>query len=200
MAETADLMPARVRPCPRSRVRGLRHRFGDNVAVDGIDLPSSRARSSGCSGPTVPARRRRSGCVNTLLPVQEGAVEVLGYDVAPLADGRAPPARLRAPAALDRGGADRARERHLVRAALRRAPRRAQGAGGRRARGDGARRRRRPSGRDLLGRHDPPARAGPGARQPARSCSCSTSRRWASTRSRATASGSGSRRCGTPPG
>ena len=49
--------------------------------------------------------------------------------------------------------------------------------------------------RHLLGRHGAPARARAGSRQPAARCSCSTSRRWASTRWPATACGSGSRSC-----
>ena len=161
---------------------------------------SSRARSSACSARTARARRRRSGSLNTLLPLQEGRIEVLGYDVrrSQMAVRRLlgyVPQQLSIEAALT------GRENVTWFARLFDVPRRE-----RKERvadaleRDGARRRRRPARRHLLGRHGPPARAGAGARQPARSCSCSTSRRSGSTRSPATASGSGSRSCARRPG
>jgi ABC-2 type transport system ATP-binding protein len=61
--------------------RGLRHRFGDNVAVDGIDLSISRGEVFGLLGPNGAGKTTTIRAINTLLPVQEGHVEVLGYDV-----------------------------------------------------------------------------------------------------------------------
>ena len=78
----------------------------------------------GLLGPNGAGKTTTIRILNTLLPLQEGSAEVFGYHVQPLADGGPAPARLRAAAAVDRGGADRPRERHLVRAAVRRsAPR-----------------------------------------------------------------------------
>ena len=66
---------------PAVRCRGLRHRFGDHVAVDGIDLTVARGEVFGLLGPNGAGKTTTIRVLNTLLPVQEGAVEVLGYDV-----------------------------------------------------------------------------------------------------------------------
>src|SRR6185437_16181871 len=62
-------------------VRGLRHRFGDFVAVDGIDLSINRGEVFGLLGPNGAGKTTTIRVVNTLLPLEEGTVEVLGRDV-----------------------------------------------------------------------------------------------------------------------
>jgi ABC-2 type transport system ATP-binding protein len=63
------------------RCRGLRHRFGDRVAVDGIDLSVGRGDVFGLLGPNGAGKTTTIRILNTLLPLQEGTVEVLGLDV-----------------------------------------------------------------------------------------------------------------------
>lgn len=46
---------------PAVRCAGLRHAFGDTVAVDGVDLEIPAGQVFGLLGPTAPARPRRSG-------------------------------------------------------------------------------------------------------------------------------------------
>ena len=149
------------------RVPRPAHRFGDHAAVDG-DRPGRRA---GRGVRAARAERRRQDDHDPRPQHAAAAAGGIGRDVRPrrprLADGGAPAARLRAAAALDRGRADRPRERQLVRAPLRRPAPRAQAARRRRARGDGPRRRRRPARGHLFGRDGAAARAGAGARQPA---------------------------------
>ena len=86
---------------------------------------SSAARSSACSARTAPARRRRSGSSTRCCRCRRGP-RGARLRRARVADGGSPAARLRPAAAVDRGGADRPRERHLVRAPLRRAAARAR--------------------------------------------------------------------------
>lgn len=66
---------------PAVRCTGLRHRFGDHVAVDGIDLEVERGEVFGLLGPNGAGKTTTIRLLNTLLPVREGMVEVLGYDV-----------------------------------------------------------------------------------------------------------------------
>jgi ABC-2 type transport system ATP-binding protein len=66
---------------PALRVKGLRHRFGDHAAVDGIDLTVDRGEVFGLLGPNGAGKTTTIRVVNTLLPLQEGEVDVLGYDV-----------------------------------------------------------------------------------------------------------------------
>jgi ABC-2 type transport system ATP-binding protein len=63
------------------RVHGLRHRFGEHVAVDGIDLAVERGEVFGLLGPNGAGKTTTIRVLNTLLPPQEGEVEVLGFDV-----------------------------------------------------------------------------------------------------------------------
>jgi ABC-2 type transport system ATP-binding protein len=62
-------------------VRGLRHRFGDKAAVDGIDLAIERSEVFGLLGPNGAGKTTTIRVVNTLLPMQEGEVRVLGFDL-----------------------------------------------------------------------------------------------------------------------
>jgi ABC-2 type transport system ATP-binding protein len=84
----------RIDPLPRARIdrgvdpmvpalacRGLRHRFGNQVAVDGIDLTVPQGELFGLLGPNGAGKTTTIRVLNTLLPVQEGVIEVLGHDV-----------------------------------------------------------------------------------------------------------------------
>jgi ABC-2 type transport system ATP-binding protein len=66
---------------PAVRCTALRHRFGNYVAVDGIDLVIGRGEVYGLLGPNGAGKTTTIRLINTLLPVQEGRVEVLGFDV-----------------------------------------------------------------------------------------------------------------------
>ena len=66
---------------PAVDVRGLRHRFGDHVAVDGIDLRVMPGEVFGLLGPNGAGKTTTIRVLNTLLPVQQGTVAVFGYDV-----------------------------------------------------------------------------------------------------------------------
>jgi ABC-2 type transport system ATP-binding protein len=61
--------------------RQLRHRFGDQVAVDGIDLEVDQGEVFGLLGPNGAGKTTTIRVLNTLLPLQQGSVEVLGHDV-----------------------------------------------------------------------------------------------------------------------
>ncbi len=68
-------------PGPAVECLGLRHRFGDQVAVDGIDLVIHRGEAFGLLGPNGAGKTTTIRVLNTLLPLQEGTVSVLGFDV-----------------------------------------------------------------------------------------------------------------------
>ena len=183
-------MPSRPLLC-----EGLRHRFGDHVAVDGIDLRIEQGEIFGLLGPNGAGKTTTIRVLNTLLPIQEGRIEVLGYDVrrSPMAVRRRlgyVPQQLSIEAALT------GRENVSWFARLFDVPRaRAPGAGRRRARA------RWGSPRSPTASPAPTRAAWCAGSSwhrrssTVRACSCSTSRRWASIRSPATASGSASRSC-----
>jgi ABC-2 type transport system ATP-binding protein len=60
---------------------GLHHRFGDHVAIDGIDLTVQRGEIFGLLGPNGAGKTTTIRIANTLLPLQEGSVRVYGLDV-----------------------------------------------------------------------------------------------------------------------
>ena len=70
----ADLLPALV--CD-----GVRHRFGDHAAVDGVDLIVQQGELFGLLGPNGAGKTTLIRLLNTQLPLQEGAISVEGYDV-----------------------------------------------------------------------------------------------------------------------
>src|SRR3984885_2942025 len=80
MAEPAP-SPHPGAPGPALRVSGLRHRFADKIAVDGIDLCIERGEVFGLLGPNGAGKTTTIRVINTLLPVQEGSAEVLGFDL-----------------------------------------------------------------------------------------------------------------------
>jgi len=63
------------------RCRGLTHRFGEHVAVDGIDLSVRPGEVFGLLGPNGAGKTTTIRVLNTLLPPQEGTVEIFGLDV-----------------------------------------------------------------------------------------------------------------------
>jgi ABC-2 type transport system ATP-binding protein len=66
---------------PAVAARGLRHRFGDFSAVDGVDPTVSQSEVFGLLGPNGAGKTTLIRVLNTLLPLQEGSVHVLGHDV-----------------------------------------------------------------------------------------------------------------------
>lgn len=68
-------------PEPALVCHALRYRFGDHVAVDGIDLTIGHGEVFGLLGPNGAGKTTTIRVVNTLLPVQEGEIRVFGYDV-----------------------------------------------------------------------------------------------------------------------
>ena len=78
---------------PAIEVRELGRRFGDVTALDRLDLDDRRrAPCSGCSGPTVPARRRSCASWPRCCAPTTGSARVLGHDVVARA-ARGPPPR-----------------------------------------------------------------------------------------------------------
>jgi ABC-2 type transport system ATP-binding protein len=74
--------PAARRDAAALEVHRLAYRFGDHVAVDGVDLEVGRGEVFGLLGPNGAGKTTTIRVVNTLLPIQGGTVRVLGYDVA----------------------------------------------------------------------------------------------------------------------
>ena len=66
---------------PALLIEGLRHRFGEHAAVDGIDLRIEQGEIFGLLGPNGAGKTTTIRVLNTLLPIQEGRIEILGYDV-----------------------------------------------------------------------------------------------------------------------
>jgi ABC-2 type transport system ATP-binding protein len=62
-------------------VRGLRHAFGDTVAVDGVDLTVAPGEVFGLLGPNGAGKTTTIRLITTLLPVRAGTVHVFGLDV-----------------------------------------------------------------------------------------------------------------------
>jgi ABC-2 type transport system ATP-binding protein len=68
-------------PLPALSCRGVRHRFGDHLALDGVDLTVEQGEVFGLLGPNGAGKTTTIRLANTLLPLQEGSIEVAGYDV-----------------------------------------------------------------------------------------------------------------------
>ncbi|HKS47240.1 MAG TPA: ATP-binding cassette domain-containing protein [Amycolatopsis sp.] len=66
---------------PAVRCTGLRHSFGTNVAVDGVDLEIAAGTVFGLLGPNGAGKTTTIRMITTLLPVGIGTVEVFGLDV-----------------------------------------------------------------------------------------------------------------------
>lgn len=61
---------------------GLTHRFSGKTAVQGLDLTVFHGEVFGLLGPNGAGKTTTIRLINTLVPVQEGRVEVFGWDVA----------------------------------------------------------------------------------------------------------------------
>jgi ABC-2 type transport system ATP-binding protein len=61
--------------------RNVRHSFGDFVALDGVDLVVPEGEVFGLLGPNGAGKTTLLRLINTLLPLQEGSIDVLGHDV-----------------------------------------------------------------------------------------------------------------------
>ena len=75
----ADVEPSS--EVPAVLCRGLRHRFGEHVALDGIDLVVRPAEVFGLLGPNGAGKTTTLRILNTLLPLQVGTAEVFGFPV-----------------------------------------------------------------------------------------------------------------------
>jgi ABC-2 type transport system ATP-binding protein len=64
------------------RGRGLRKRFGEKVAVDGIDLDVATGEIVGLLGPNGAGKTTAIRMLTTLIPADGGTLEVFGRDVA----------------------------------------------------------------------------------------------------------------------
>jgi ABC-2 type transport system ATP-binding protein len=62
--------------------RGLRHAFGSEVAVDGVDLTVVEGEVFGLLGPNGAGKTTTIRLITTLLPAKPGMVRVFGLDVA----------------------------------------------------------------------------------------------------------------------
>ena len=67
---------------PAIRTRGLVKNFGDNRAVDNIDLEIARGEIFGVLGPNGAGKTTTLRMLATLLPIDGGTAEVFGVDVA----------------------------------------------------------------------------------------------------------------------
>ncbi|HEY2174720.1 MAG TPA: ABC transporter ATP-binding protein [Mycobacteriales bacterium] len=77
---------------PLIRAEGLTKRFGDFVAVDGIDITVERGEAFGFLGPNGAGKSSTMRMIGCVSPVSEGVLRILGMD--PAADGPAIRARL----------------------------------------------------------------------------------------------------------
>jgi lipooligosaccharide transport system ATP-binding protein len=77
---------------PLIRAEGLTKRFGDFVAVDGIDITVERGEAFGFLGPNGAGKSSTMRMIGCVSPVSEGLLRILGMD--PAADGPAIRARL----------------------------------------------------------------------------------------------------------
>lgn len=63
-------------------VEGLHKRYGDLVAVDGVDFVAGAGAVFGLLGPNGAGKSTTIGCISGLLPPSSGRVRVLAHDVA----------------------------------------------------------------------------------------------------------------------
>ena len=69
---------ARVTGVDAITLRGVSHRFGDHLAVDGVDLTVAPGEFFGLLGPNGAGKTTTIRLITTLLPVQQGEVQVFG--------------------------------------------------------------------------------------------------------------------------
>ncbi len=68
-------------PAPAIRVRGLRLEVGGRWVLDGLDLDVQRGEILGLVGETGAGKSMLMRAILGLVPVTEGCIEVLGYDI-----------------------------------------------------------------------------------------------------------------------
>ena len=66
---------------PAIRLTGLSYRFGDHAAVADLTLDVEPGECFGLLGPNGAGKTTTIRVINTMLPVQDGRVEVFGHDV-----------------------------------------------------------------------------------------------------------------------
>src|SRR3984957_3388118 len=67
---------------PAIEVRGLSHRYGERLALDGVDFAVETGSIFGLLGPNGGGKTTLFRILSTLLPIQSGSAEVLGFDLA----------------------------------------------------------------------------------------------------------------------
>jgi ABC-2 type transport system ATP-binding protein len=67
---------------PAIEVRGLSHRYGERLALDGIDFAVETGAIFGLLGPNGGGKTTLFRILSTLLPIQSGSAAVLGLDLA----------------------------------------------------------------------------------------------------------------------
>ncbi|WP_405164287.1 ATP-binding cassette domain-containing protein [Nocardia sp. NBC_01499] len=76
---TNSLAPPNDRPAVECT--GLTHRYGEHIVVDHVDLRIERGEVFGLLGPNGAGKTTTIRLLTTLMPVQEGTVRVLGFEV-----------------------------------------------------------------------------------------------------------------------
>jgi ABC-2 type transport system ATP-binding protein len=66
---------------PALLCENVSYRYGDHPALDGVDLRVERGEIFGLLGPNGAGKTTTIRIANTLLPIQQGRIEVLGFDV-----------------------------------------------------------------------------------------------------------------------
>ena len=159
------------------RTTGLTKRYGDTLALEDSTSRSTRARCTATSGPTAPARRRRSGCCWACTARRAGGPSCSAWMPGPIPS-RAPPRGLRLRRAVSVAVDDERRDARVPRPPARRhrrgLPRRARASASAWTRTRRSGRCRRATAR----RSSSSRRSRRG-----RTCCCSTSRRAAWIRS-----------------
>ncbi|HEV3003644.1 MAG TPA: ATP-binding cassette domain-containing protein, partial [Pirellulales bacterium] len=62
-------------------VAGLKYRYGNRVALAGLDLRVEKGEIFALLGPNGGGKTTLFRLLSTLIPVQQGSAKVLGYDV-----------------------------------------------------------------------------------------------------------------------
>jgi ABC-2 type transport system ATP-binding protein len=68
-------------PTPALLCESVSHNYGEHLALDGVELRVERGEIFGLLGPNGAGKTTTIRIANTLLPVQDGRIEVLGFDV-----------------------------------------------------------------------------------------------------------------------
>ncbi|MEX2122159.1 MAG: ATP-binding cassette domain-containing protein [Pirellulales bacterium] len=66
---------------PAIQISGLSHHYGPRLALDGLDLVVEPAEIFGLLGPNGSGKTTLFRLLSTLIPIQQGSVSILGFDV-----------------------------------------------------------------------------------------------------------------------